>query len=454
MAAFTDSDGTCLFNLNDGKRELVNGAEAAQALVDKALAGRDHTAISRICLSNKSYDEGAAGAIAEALTKMTSVTEADISDVIAGRPEDMALRVLTAICGGLAGRSLSLIDVSDNAMGEKGVNACRAALEGQRETLSALRMCNDGLSASAMEAVRDLLVAGDVPTRLTQLHFFNNMSGDGGAKALAQILPHCPELRDLRFSGTRAGRPGSVAVANALAACPAAASGRFVSLDLADNTFGTEGAAALATVLRKQANLTTLSLRDGSLEDEGMTAVAKALRGAAPALRSLDLSANDCTGACAKAVARAIASCTKLEYLGLEENDGFGSAGAVKLAGVLGGLKQLQRLQLGQCSIGTRGAVALAKSLEGLDCLTTLELNGNAISEEGMYEFTEALGAAGKLSALGEMDDNDAEASEEEEEEEEESGEESGEEAEEEPEEAAADVSVDELTAALGGVKM
>ena len=118
---------------------------------------------------------------------MTSITEADISDVIAGRPEDLALRVLAALCGGLQGRSLTHIDVSDNAMGEKGINACRPALEGQRESLRSLRMCNDGLSASAMEAMRDLLIGTDndrrdvEPAALCSLHFHNNMSGDGRA---------------------------------------------------------------------------------------------------------------------------------------------------------------------------------------------------------------------------------------------------------------------------------
>ncbi|CAN0383130.1 unnamed protein product, partial [Ectocarpus sp. 13 AM-2016] len=38
------------------------------------------------------------------------------------------------------------------------------------------------------------------------------MSGDLGAKALAQVLPECPNLSDFRFSGTRSGREGSAAV--------------------------------------------------------------------------------------------------------------------------------------------------------------------------------------------------------------------------------------------------
>jgi Leucine Rich repeat len=66
------------------------------------------------------------------------------------------------------------------------------------------------------------------------------------------MLPHCPHLTDLRFSGTRAGREGSVAVAKALSESPAAAAGNFTSLDLADNTFGSEGGALLASMLSKQ----------------------------------------------------------------------------------------------------------------------------------------------------------------------------------------------------------
>jgi hypothetical protein len=123
---------------------------------------------------------------------MTSVEDADLSDVIAGRPEDLALRVLTVLCSSLSGRTLTSIDVSDNAMGEKGINACKAVLAGQ-PALQSLRMCNDGLSASAMEAMRDLLLEGatgaegeesssGTGTQLRKLHFFNNMSGDGGAK--------------------------------------------------------------------------------------------------------------------------------------------------------------------------------------------------------------------------------------------------------------------------------
>ncbi|CAN0356116.1 unnamed protein product, partial [Hapterophycus canaliculatus] len=59
--------------------------------------------------------------------------------------------------------------------------------------------------------VQDILLKTS-PTAMRTLHFYNNMSGDLGAKALAQVLPKCPNLSDFRFSGTRSGREGSAAV--------------------------------------------------------------------------------------------------------------------------------------------------------------------------------------------------------------------------------------------------
>lgn len=79
--------------------------------------------------------------------------QVDFSDIIAGRSKEIGLEVLSAVCGGVRDRELSYVDVSENAMGPDGVNACRPALVGKRG-LRALFMCNDGLSETAMEAVR------------------------------------------------------------------------------------------------------------------------------------------------------------------------------------------------------------------------------------------------------------------------------------------------------------
>lgn len=80
-------------------------------------------------LSNKSFDNGAAERIAQFLDTLTAVEIADISDIIAGRPEDEALRTIKIVCSGLKKFNLIEVNVSDNAFGGKGVEACRDILE-------------------------------------------------------------------------------------------------------------------------------------------------------------------------------------------------------------------------------------------------------------------------------------------------------------------------------------
>ena len=81
-------------------------------------------------MSNKSFDNAAAEKIASFIGTLDSLKVADISDIIAGRPEDEALRTLTIICSSLRKFNLLEVDLSDNALGAKGVEACRDVLIG------------------------------------------------------------------------------------------------------------------------------------------------------------------------------------------------------------------------------------------------------------------------------------------------------------------------------------
>merc|ERR1740124_406820 len=113
-------------------------------------------------------------------------------------------------------------------MGSKGIKACASVLSGQYSSLKRLSLCNNGLSEDAMNEVAEILSGGaageenanfgsSMCERLEKIHFFNNMSGNGGCRAFAQILSKCThQLTDLRFSGTRAGREGSLLISNAL----------------------------------------------------------------------------------------------------------------------------------------------------------------------------------------------------------------------------------------------
>ena len=68
------------------------------------------------------------------------------SDIIAGRPEEEALAVMKCICDSVNPNSLNSVNVSDNAIGFKGVASIEKLLTGQR--LEKLFLCNNGSLSS------------------------------------------------------------------------------------------------------------------------------------------------------------------------------------------------------------------------------------------------------------------------------------------------------------------
>ena len=91
----------------------------------------------------QSYTLAGAKVVASALAsvaasgRFSQLDTVDIADVIAGRPEEEALEVLRTICAPLKeSKSLTAIDVSDNAFGAKGLDACVDLLEGQTKLTS------------------------------------------------------------------------------------------------------------------------------------------------------------------------------------------------------------------------------------------------------------------------------------------------------------------------------
>jgi len=174
------------------------------------------------------------------------------------------------------------LDLSDNALGEKGVRAVAAALRSQPAVRS-LAFQNDGISVHAARALLEILPA---PQNLHKLHFYNNMSGacyhhlragpthpnprtaestawvdttagDDGAFAIAQMLTKATQIGDFRMSSTRVMEAGGVALAKAFAA------GKSLKrLDLKDNSLGSVGGLALAHVLAAHRGLTHVQLSE------------------------------------------------------------------------------------------------------------------------------------------------------------------------------------------------
>ncbi|KAJ8603025.1 hypothetical protein CTAYLR_001576 [Chrysophaeum taylorii] len=384
------------------EREVV-GAERAEALL-APLGDRDLEAIRHVKLSNKSYTIEAAECVAAKLGDLFSVTSVDVSDVIAGRPEAEALRVLSRLAAAFASRRLTAVDVSDNALGQKGIDALLPLLEAQR--LKSLRICNNGMSAAAAEQLASLVEAADLET----FHYHNNMSGDEGAAAVARIVERAPNLKDFRFSGTRAGRDGSLAVARSLEKLE-----NLEKLDLVDNTLALSGGAAVASFISTRAPpLHTLDLRDCSLGDDGFKPIAEALE-ALGELTHLDVSGNELTPASVGFLPVTVVQ--RLLTLALEDNE-IQNAGSRNLATLLLRARpaRLRALLASTNEITSTGALTLARAI-AVACpgLAKLDLDGNGLSTDALDQLPEILGEG---VVLGPMDDNDEEAEEEEKEEE------------------------------------
>ncbi|XP_010512722.1 PREDICTED: RAN GTPase-activating protein 1-like [Camelina sativa] len=402
--------GDILFDISCGRRAFIDEDEARELL--RPLTD-PHNSFTKIRFSNRSFGSEAAKFAATVLSSIKDqLTEVDLSDVVAGRPEAEALEAMTMFSSALEGSKLRFLDLSDNALGEKGIRAFGSLIKSQHD-LEELYLMNDGISEDAARAVRELLPSTG-KTRV--LHFHNNMTGDEGAIAIAEIVRQCPSLEDFRCSSTRIGSEGGVALAEALQHCT-----HLKKLDLRDNMFGVEGGIALAKTLSVLTHLTEIYMSYLNLEDEGTEAIAEALLKSATSLEVLELAGNDITVNSTGKLAACIASKQSLSKLNLSENE-LKDEGSILIAKAVEGHDQLLEVDLSTNMIRRAGARALAQTVVKKHTFKLLNINGNYISDEGIDEVNEMFKDC--PDKLGPLDDNDPEGEDFEDESEEEEGEE------------------------------
>ncbi|KAG6428055.1 hypothetical protein SASPL_112304 [Salvia splendens] len=383
------------FDISKGQRAFIEVDEAQVLLNPLKEPGNSYT---KICFSNRSFGLGAANVAGPILASIKNqLKEVDLSDFVAGRPEAEALDVMNIFSEALEGSHLKYLNISDNALGEKGVRAFAKLLRSQT-SLEELYLMNDGISKEAAQAVCELVPSTDV---LKVLHFHNNMTGDEGAIAISEILKRCPLLEDFRCSSTRVGSEGGIALTEALAQCK-----NLKKLDLRDNMFGVEAGVKLSEALKKHENLTEIYLSYLNLEDDGAVAIANTLKESAPSLAVLEMAGNDITAEAAPSLAACITSKKSLVKLNLSEND-LKDDGAIQISKAFGeGQDQLKEVDMSQNSLTTT-ARKLAQALVHLPGFKLLNVNGNFISEEDIDELRSIFKECQEK--LGPLDENDPE---------------------------------------------
>nr|CCG20338.1 Ran GTPase activating protein 2 [Solanum sparsipilum] len=394
------------FDISKGKRAFIEAEEAQELLKPLKEPGNSY---SKICFSNRSFGVDAAriaGPILAALKDQ--LKEVDLSDFVAGRNEAEALDVMNIFSEALEGSNLKLLNLSDNALGEKGVRAFGKLLQSQTN-LEELFLMNDGISQEAANAVCELVPSTE---KLKVLHFHNNMTGDEGAVAIAEIVKRSPLLEDFRCSSTRVGSEGGSVLCEALGMCS-----HLKKLDLRDNMFGPEVGLVLCKALSKHENLTEIYLSYLNLEDEGAIAIANSLKDSAPSLAVLEMAGNDITAEAASAIASCIAAKQLLAKLSLGENE-LKDEGAIQIAKALEGHSHLIEVDMSSNALRRAGARVLAQTVLHKDEFKLLNVNGNFISEEGVDELKEIFKKSPEM--LASLEDNDPEGEDEDDEEDEE----------------------------------
>lgn len=389
-----------------GSREFLTYETAEELLAPMLAPGSKITAIK---FSTKSFGVDAAEVAAKAIKNVAvTLTHADMSDIIAGRPEDEALAALRIISEALSSAKLKHVDLSDNALGEKGIRACAAAFSRQ-ESLESIAFQNVGCSVHGCAAVEELLQR---TASLKKLHLLNNMSGDEGAVSIAKVLSRSPAMEDFKMASSRVGAEGGTALAKALAASGGSS---LISLDIHDNPMTEAIAEHVGAVLQRHTALKRLNVNDTCLCDGGVAKIAEALiHGGAPALEELHMQLNEITAAGAQPLAAALSTKATLRVLDLKENE-LEDDGALCIARGIAGVTLLKVVDLCTNQIKRGGACAVAKAVANKEGLELLALDDNEISEAGIDALKDILDKCGKLGALGSLDENMPDEDEEEE---------------------------------------
>ena len=151
------------------------------------------------------------------------------------------------------------------------------------------------------------------PMSLKRLELYNNMSGDEGAIAIAEVIACCPHLEVFRWASNRSNEEGARALCTSLQQCHS-----IRRLEFKDNYFGEAGGEFLSQALAEMPNLRELVLADL------MIPVFRTLQANETRLRILNVSLNCMSSEALDALMAILPEQTELEELDVGGNY-FGS---------------------------------------------------------------------------------------------------------------------------------
>ncbi|TPX38149.1 hypothetical protein SmJEL517_g00376 [Synchytrium microbalum] len=262
---------------------------------------------------------------------------------------------------------------------------------------------------------------------LVEVDMSDNAFGPAGAKPLMRLLSNNRHIQVLRFNNNGLGIEGGRLIASALLEAQETnvKEGKTSSLRVfiaGRNRLESKGAEHLSKVFAAHASLTEIRMPQNSIRPEGIEILASALAHCTQ-LETLDLQDNTFTDTGSMALAKALPVFTNnLRHLNIGDCllGIKGSAAIIKA--LTPGHELLERVNLAFGEIDTAGAALIPDMITNKKSLAMLELNGNAFDAESsvVQHIKDILRSHDHPDALDELDDMDYEEDEEEDKEEEE----------------------------------
>ncbi|XP_062307503.1 NACHT, LRR and PYD domains-containing protein 12-like [Osmerus eperlanus] len=292
------------------------------------------------------------------------------------------------LASALPSSELTELDLSNNNLGDLGMNLLSAGLGNPLCKLETLRLSGCHITEEGCASLGSVLKSTSF---LRQLDLSNNDLKDAGMKLLSAGLgnPLC-KLETLRLSGCQIAEEGCASLASALKTNPSL----LRDLDLSNSDLKDSGMKMLSAVLEDPlCKLESLRLSCCGVTEEGCASLASALKTNPSLLRDLDLSNSDLRKSDMKLLSAVLGNpLCKLETLRLSGCH-IAEEGCASLASALKTNHPLLRdLDLSNSDLKDSGMKMLSAVLEDPLCkLDTLRLSCCGVTEEGCASLASAL---------------------------------------------------------------